>query len=192
MTTTAVTPRARRAAVQRSAAVLAAAAGAAWLALGIESIARPGPQAYRDVLFLIPWTLTLAALVCIHLLQRRTLGRFGRIVFAVLVASMIGAIALSIPVLMGELTRHFTYIVPVWILAMAGYGVATARAGTLPRWIGVGIASSEPLTIAAGLALSPLAPLSETGSFSGAIAHGAVFLAIACGRRSLRPERNRP
>lgn len=168
---------------RRSPAVgLAAAAGVAWFALGTESILRPDPAAYRDVAFLVPWVLTLGTLVALHRLQRHALGRVGRASFGLLVVSMSAVVVLTAPALLGqELVRHFTYAVPVWVLAMAAYGVATARAGVLPRWAGAGIALTEPVTIATGVALSPLVPLSEHGSFSGAVAHGVIFLALARG-----------
>lgn len=38
------------------------------------------------------------------------------------------------------------------------------------------IALSEPLTVLAGLALSPLSPLSGFGDYFGAIAHGLIWL----------------
>ena len=40
------------------------------------------------------------------------------------------------------------------------------------------LALSEPPAVLAGLALSPIVPLSESGSYSGAVAHGIVWLAV--------------
>jgi hypothetical protein len=49
----------------------------------------------------------------------------------------------------------------------------------LPRWTGWLIALTQPLTMATGLALSPWAALEPHGSYSGAVAHGLVCLALA-------------
>ena len=52
--------------------------------------------------------------------------------------------------------------------------------------VGVLLAMSELLTMAAAAAMSPWVPIRDRGSFSGAIAHGVVFLLIsfAVDRRS--------
>lgn len=162
----------------RAAARWATAAGIAWTLLSIESIARPDVMDYRDVAFLVPWLLTLATVAAIHRIQGDRLRRAGRVAFRGVVASMAAGALGSVALLLGWTGSHFAVAVPFWVLSMAVYGTATARAGVLPRWIGVALALSEVLVIATAVALSPWVPLSDHGSFSGAIAHGVVFLAI--------------
>ncbi|MBV9355218.1 MAG: hypothetical protein JO023_06775 [Chloroflexi bacterium] len=67
----------------------------------------------------------------------------------------------------------------VWIPAMVLWGVGTARAGVVSRWIGVGLALSEPLTIVLALALAPISPVVDRGSYTGALANGLVLAGIA-------------
>jgi hypothetical protein len=163
------------------------AAGLAWLALGVESIVRPDPRDYRDIAFLVPWCLTLAGVIALERLQRARLGRVGRIGFVGLVVAMLAVIAGSVALMLGLTDTHFMFAVPPWILTMAVFGGATARAGVVPRWVGVALALTEPLTIATGVALSPWVPLAEHGGFSGAVAHGVIFLSIARALRAMSP-----
>jgi hypothetical protein len=167
----------------RAPASWTAAAGLAWLALGLESIVRPEAQDYRDIAFLVPWCLTLGGMTALYRLQRERLSRAGRVGYLGVVVAMTSAIIGSVPLILGVTETHFMLAVPLWVLAMAVFGGASARSGVLPRWIGVAVALAEPLTIATGVALSPWVPLVEHGSFSGAVAHGVIFLSIA---RALR------
>jgi hypothetical protein len=170
----------------RHARLLATLAGAAWTALGLESILRPEQHNYRDYVMFVPWLLTLVAIIGIHQIQRAYGGRLERWGFAAVAASMtLGALA-AIPQAFGQLESSFVVVAPVWVFGMIVFGIGTARAGVFPRWVGVLLAMSELLTMAAAAAMSPWVPIRDRGSFSGAIAHGVVFLLIsfAVDRRS--------
>ena len=158
---------------------LAALAGSAWMALGIESIVRQDPHNYRDVLMYGPWVLLLATIVGIHQRQRHRAGRIERVGYVLMTSSMAVAVVLGILMLLGLVDGYFAVTMPVWILSMIMFGVGTARAGVFPRWMGVAIALAQPLAMATGVALSPWIGLHERGSFSGAVAHGTVLFAIA-------------
>jgi hypothetical protein len=67
----------------------------------------------------------------------------------------------------------------LWVLVMVPAGVVTYRAGVLPRRVGVLIVLLEPLSMATGLALSPIAGLYDSGNYSGAVEKGLVLLVIA-------------
>jgi len=149
------------------------------MALGIESIVRQDPHNYRDVLMYGPWLLLLATIVGIHQMQRHRAGRLERVGYVVMISSMAVVLVLGILMLLGALDGYFAVTMPVWILSMIMFGIGTARAGVFPRWMGVAIALAQPLAMATGVALSPWIGLHDRGSFSGAVAHGTVLLAIA-------------
>ena len=73
-----------------------------------------------------------------------------------------------------------------WTAGMLLLGVATARARVVPAWAGVAVAVAEPATVAVALVLSPWVPLRSEGSYSGAVANGAAFLALGVALRSRR------
>ncbi len=160
---------------------LAALCGIAWMGLGIESIVRQEPHNYRDALFYVPWVLLLATVTGIHQLQQRRDRKLERVGYFGVVGSMALVIVAGALIVTGAAGNYFAVAMPLWIISIAMFGVATARAGVFPRWVGVGLVVSQPLAIAAGVAMSPWIELQERGSYSGAVAHGAVFLAIAAG-----------
>ena len=177
-------------------AIAALAAGAAWIALSLDSILRPHPERYRDALFVVPFALSLLSVIGVHALQRERAGRLGRLGFWATVATMLAALVGQIAIV-AQISALEWLAFPVgllgWTAGMALFGIATARAGVLPRWCGAALALSEPLAVVAGLALSPIVPLSESGSYSGAIAHGVVWLAVGSVLRSRQglPSRGR-
>jgi hypothetical protein len=120
-------------------------------------------------------------------LQRERSVRLGESGFTVSVAGMVTTLVGQTGIIMD--TDALTHIVlPVgvaaWILGFLLFGLATARAGVLPKWTGAAIALSQPLAVVAGLALSPISPLSSTGDYSGAVAHGFVWLSIGAAIRA--------
>jgi len=154
-------------------------AGIAWTALGLESIVRPEQHNYRDYVMFVPWVLTLVAIVGMHQIQRTQGGRLERWGFAAVAASMtFGALA-AIPQAFGQLESSFAFVAPVWVLGMIVFGIGTSRAGVFPRWVGIALALSEMLTMGAAAAMSPWVPIRDRGSFSGAVAHGVVFLLVS-------------
>jgi len=156
-------------------------AGALWCVLSIASLATPDPERYLDALFLAPFLLTAPAFVGLHLFQRDHLGRLGRVAFWISSVAMVA-------ILIGQMGQVFDIDAIVWLGFPAGllawvvgfalYGIATIRAGALPRWAGGAIALSQPLAILLGVAFSPISPLADYGDYSGALGHGLVWLAI--------------
>jgi hypothetical protein len=166
----------------RRLAVGAMLAGVTWSMLAIDSIARPEPEPARGQLVLLPFVLTLVGVVGLHARQRDRSGPLGRFGFAVVVGAMVAVVVGQIGMVVdvdGVRWLGFPGGVLVWTVGMAIFGVSTARAGVLPVWCGAALALAEPLTIAAAVALSPIAPRQPSGSYSGAIAHGLIWLAIA-------------
>jgi len=171
---------------------LAALCGIAWMGLGIESIVRQEPHNYRDVLIYVPWVLLLLTVTGIHQMQRRSDRKLERAGYHGVVGSMALAYVAGVLMLTDAAGNYFPVAMPLWIITIALFGVATARAGVFPRWVGVGLVVSQPLAIAAGVAMSPWIELQERGSFSGAVAHGTVFLAIAAGVHGVVRDRHTP
>jgi hypothetical protein len=170
-----------------TAATVAFAGAFAWIALAGDSILRPDPRDYRDALLLAPWTLYAATLACIHWLQRHRAGALEQWSFRlVMVAAALVAIGSVDRVIGTEAVQvlGFPLGVLAWTLSMAALGAGTVRAGVFPRRVGWAIALSQPLTVAVGVALSPIVPLQEWGSYSGALAHGAVMLLLAAAFRN--------
>ncbi len=58
-------------------------------------------------------------------------------------------------------------------------GVATLRVNEFPRWSGYLVIASEFLAVLTGFALSPISPIADHGDYSGALAHGVVWLLIS-------------
>ena len=164
--------------------------GAAWWGLSLESIVRPDPEDYRNVLFLIPWLLSAAGIAALHHLQRDRSGRLGRVgawlTLGSIAASTVGTLA---PVAGIDSLGWLGFPVGVlgWAIGMALLGIATVRAKVVPGWAGVALAIAEPMTVLVAVALSPLIPLNnEGGSYTGALANGTAFLLLGLAlRRSL-------
>jgi hypothetical protein len=178
-------------------AIAALAAGVAWLTLGMESVARPHPERCRDVLLLVPWVLTLLVLVGIHRLQRERSGAVGTFSFALLAGTMLLVAVGQAAVVAGAASLTwlaFPLGLIGWTLGMVLFGIAIVRANMLPAWCGVAVALAELLVVATGVALSPLVPLSDYGSYSGALAHGVIWTAIGLallGHPAARVEKTR-
>ena len=168
------------------AATSALLGGGAWWALSLESIVRPDPEGYRNVLFLVPWLLSAAAIAGLHLRQRHRAGRLGQIGAWTTLTAMLAAAVGTLSALTDSdalLWLGFPVGALGWAAGMALLGIATIRAKVVPAWAGVALAIAEPATILVAVALSPLVPLQDDGSFSGALANGAAFLALGLALR---------
>ncbi len=167
----------------------ATAAGAAWCGLGLLSLATPEPARYLDALFVAPFALSLGGVVGLPAAQRDRTGRLERAGFGASVAGMVGTLAGQIGIV-ADLDPLQRLVLPVGLAAWVGgfllLGIATARGGVLPAWAGAMLALAQPLAVAAGLLLSPISPLSSTGDYTGAIAHGLVWLTLGAALRGRR------
>lgn len=183
---------ARRAA--RIGARVGIAAGVAWLALGLESTIRGGEMHYRDPLWMVPWVLTMATLAALYRAQRHALPPRGRVAARLLGGTMVlvlaGNVGLSLG-LDGLAVLGFPIGATLWLAAMIPFGVATVRAGVVPRRVGIALALLEPGSILCGILLSPIAGLHDRGSYSGGIEKGAVLLLVALALAALEHRRNR-
>jgi hypothetical protein len=157
------------------------AAGASWLLIGLESTVVGGEQHYRDWLMFVPWTLTMVTFAGLYHLQRSRLGRAGTAAFAVLELAMglawLGqaGVVLGIDALAG---LAFPLGAMLFAVGLVGAGVATYRAGLVPKRYGVLLAGLEVLSVLNGILLSPIAGLHDRGSYSGGIAKGVVLLLV--------------
>jgi hypothetical protein len=155
---------------------------AAWLAAGVASLLRDEPTRVLDAWLVVPLTLTYLTCLTFALRQWTHLPRHGRAGFVTLMLS-------APPMVVGQLAAYFDWDSLKWIgfpVAMLGwsigaalFGVALARSGFNPRWAGYAIALAQPATIVTGVALSPIRELSDYGSYTGALAHAVIWLAIA-------------
>jgi hypothetical protein len=160
---------------------VALAAGGSWLLIGLESTVVGGEQHYRDWLMFIPWTLTMVTWIGLYDLQRSRLGWFGTAAFALLELAMGLAWVGQVGVVLGidALTGlAFPLGAMLFALGLVGAGIATYRAGLLPKRYGVLLAVLEVLSVLNGILVSPIAGLHDRGSYSGGIAKGVVLLLV--------------
>lgn len=172
--------------------VVAAVAAVAWVGISLESIVRPGEHDYRDGLILLPWVLTMAAFAGLHRVQRHRAGRIEKTGFwvALVAMALTGMGDLGMVIGADGLTPLAFPLGPMlWIPSMVAWGIGTARAGVVSRWVGAGLALCEPLTIGLALALSPISPVVERGSYTGALANGLVVAGLAVALYALQSGR---
>lgn len=166
----------------RRAALAAFGASAIWFLLSVASVAEPDPERYLDALIIGPIILTFIAVAAIHTLQRAAAGRLGQIGFWTLGAGTVIAVVVQIAIVASDDARTGPVVLAgliVWLAGLVIYGIATARAGVLPVWSGILIATSQLFAVAGGLALSPFSSLTnDGGDYSGAVGHAIVWFVI--------------
>jgi hypothetical protein len=171
---------------------VAALGAVAWIALGIDSILRPVEDDRRDVVWMIPFALTLISFWLIHTAQKLAGGRFERIAYwSVMTASALafaGIIGLVFGIPSLE-TLGFPLGAIVWMVGWILFGVATIKTRVFPKYVGIALILFEPGSILTGMALSPIAPLQPRGAYSAGLEKGAVLAAIAYGFLALQTDR---
>jgi hypothetical protein len=170
----------------RVAARVSTIAGAAWVMLSALSLAMPDPSRLLDAFFVVPFVLTFAALLGLHARQRDEAGppeRIGTWIAGCGMAVALGGQVALIADAGGVTDVALVLGVMLWVTGLVVLGVATVRAGLLPRRVGVGLALAQPMAVVAGVALSPISPLANSGDYSGAIAHGIIWLMIGAALR---------
>lgn len=119
--------------------------GLTWAVLGLSTMvgylqAIPGRE--DVVLFIVAHLLTAAGLVGLHVLQRDGYGLLGRAGLYVALAAVAARVLGAVVFLAGS--SALEWISPPTTLGMLVgfvlYGVATLRAGVLPRWYGLALA----------------------------------------------------
>lgn len=174
---------------------VALAAGTAWLLIGLESTIVGGEQHYRDWLMFVPWTLTMLTWAGLYDLQRSRLGRLGTCAFGLLELAMALAWVGQVGVVLGiDALEGLAFPLGAMLFAvgLVGAGIATYRAGLVPKRYGVLLALLEVLSVLNGILLSPIAGLHDRGNYSGGIAKGVVLLLVmrAATRAAARTSRN--
>lgn len=126
--------------------------GATWLVLGLSAVlgylqAIPGRE--DVVLFIVALLFTAAGLVGLHTLQRASYGILGQAGFYVALVAIAGRILGAVVFLVGSSALEWISK-PATLSMLVGfvlYGVATLRAGVLPRWYGLALVVSMPLSL---------------------------------------------
>jgi len=161
-----------------------------WFAMGVESVLRPFQDNRRETFWMLPFVLTMITLVCVHLMQRRRSRMAGWGFAIVMVASglmLIGNIGLQLNLPWSQVLAAPAGPV-IWLVGLVCFGIGTLKAGVLPRSAGWALMLFEPSSIAAALALSPVAPLLPRGAYSGNIGKGGALVVVAFAlRRARRP-----
>ncbi len=167
--------------VREVAAGTALAASAAWLVLGGESIFRAETQAYRDGAMLAPWLLALASLALFRAVLGKGAGTVAHrgfiVVFVAMAMAVVGQMGLIVD---STPLKLFALLGMVgFIGGMFTVGIGLWRRGVVPPHLAAALALTQPLTMGAGIAMSPWVPLAESGSYSGAVVHGVTWLLLS-------------
>ncbi len=126
--------------------------GAVWTVLGLSAVfgylqAIPGRE--DVVLFAVALLLTAAGFVGLHALQGGSYGLLGRVgLYATLVA-MGARLSGAVVYLTGSTALEWISW-PGTLVMLVGfvlYGLATLRAGMLPRWYGLALIFSMPVSL---------------------------------------------
>lgn len=133
-----------------------AAGGAAWAILGIGALAGlleaiPGRE--DVVIFVLALVFTALGLLGVHSIQGGRTGALGRLGLSVALLAIGVRAAGGIAFLAGSLALERVSL-PGTVGMLVGlvlYGVATFRAGVLPRWYGVALAAAMPVSLPLGV-----------------------------------------
>jgi hypothetical protein len=152
-------------------------AGAAFVLLSLSSLAISGPSPYFDISFLIAWLLTIPGVVGLHAAQSESYGLLGRVGCVSLIAGVIANTIGLVPLAFGNeslLWLSFPVGALLLLIGFLSLGIATLRAGVLPRWSGVALIVALPLVVVAGAIFG--APTDE--DYPGVVVMGLVWLAL--------------
>jgi hypothetical protein len=127
--------------------------GVVWVVLGLFAVLgylRAIPGREDVVLLIIALLLTAAGLVGLHALQNARYGFFGRAGFWIALASLV-ARALGAGVYLAG-SSALAWISYPWgtigmLVGFVAYGVARMRARVLPRWYGLALIVSMPISL---------------------------------------------
>src|SRR5215213_897636 len=127
--------------------------GATWLVLGLSirfGYLQAIPGREDVVLFVVALLLTAVGLVGLHTLQRGSYGLLGQVGFYLALVAVAARILGAVLFLAGS-SIHEGYPIPVasigMMLGFVLYGVATLQARVLPRWYGVALIVSMPVSL---------------------------------------------
>jgi hypothetical protein len=126
--------------------------GMMWVALGLSMVvgylqAIPGRE--DVVLFVIALMLLAVGLAGVHALQKSSYGLLGRVGFYLALAALAARILGGVVFLAGSLALEWISL-PGTLGMLAGlviYGFATLQARVLPRWYGLALLASMPISL---------------------------------------------
>ncbi len=126
--------------------------GAVWMVLGLSNVfgylqAIPGRE---DVtLLVLALLLTAAGLVGLHALQGESHGLPGRAGFYIALASLSARALGAVAFLLGSSAFEWISLPGTlgMLLGFVMYGLATLRVGVLPRWYGLALTVSVPVSL---------------------------------------------
>ncbi len=130
--------------------------GVIWLVLGLSAVvgylqAIPGRE--DVVLFVVGMLLTAMGLVGFHTLQKDSYGRLGWTGFYVALAAIAAHVLGAVLYLVGNPAFQWLSS-PVgrfgMLIGFVLYGIATLRAKVLPRWYGLTLTFSMPVSLGLG------------------------------------------
>lgn len=159
-----------------------------WIALGIESIVRPQQENYRDLVWMIPFTLTAITFFFVHVVQRSESAVFERVSFYLVISASSLTFLGNVGVLINQpilAALGFPWGAIIWMIGLIFFGIATWKAKMLPAYVGLSLILLEPGSILTGLALSPISPLHDRGGYSAGVEKGLALMLIGFGLRSL-------
>jgi len=123
-----------------------------WLVLGLSAVfgylqAMPGRE--DVVLFVVALLFTAVGLVGLHTLQRGSYGLLGQAGFYVALVAIVGRILGAVVFLAGSsaLERISFPATLCMLVGLVLYGGATLRARVLPRWYGLALIVSMPVSL---------------------------------------------
>ena len=164
-----------------------------WASIGFDSLARPYQDNRRDFVVLVPFTLTGMVLWLIGQMQSGARDRLERITFWILMV----ACCLTVLGGIGNVSHNavlerlgFPTGPVLWTVGLIVYGIASWRIRVFPRYVAWTLILFEPASILTGVALSPIAPLHDSGSYTGGIekAVGVLILGLAMRQLVASPE----
>ena len=126
--------------------------GATWLVLGLSirfGYLQAIPGREDVVLFVVALLLTAVGLVGLHTLQRGSYGLLGQVGFYLALVAVAARILGAAVFLAGSSALEWISL-PATLGMFVGlvlYGVATLRAGVLPRWYGLALILCMPVSL---------------------------------------------
>ena len=126
--------------------------GVIWVVLGLSALvgylqAIPGRE--DVVLFVLAHLLLAVGLVGLHALQEDSYGRLGRAGFYIALVAIAARVLGAVVFLAGSSALEWISL-PATLGMLVGfvlYGVATLRARVLPRWYGLALIVSLPVSL---------------------------------------------
>jgi hypothetical protein len=126
--------------------------GVMWVVLGLGAIVgylQSIPGREDVVLFVVALLLTAAGLVGLHTLQRDSYGLLGRAGFYIALAAIAARILGAVVFLAGSSALEWISMPGTFgmLVGFVLYGVATLQARVLPRWYGLALIVSMPVSL---------------------------------------------